>query len=110
MWMPLPCTWNDMNAASTPYGLVLAWQAGRMPVSVARSGLPPPWLKIISGPFKKGYACGNLKINYVVRHILAAFFGRRAYVALVGIQRRRPVRTANVSWVTVVAHQGRCAR
>jgi hypothetical protein len=35
MWMPLPCTLNDMNAASTPYQLVLAWQAGRMPVSVA---------------------------------------------------------------------------
>ena len=44
-------------------------------------------------------------INYVVRHILAAFFGRWPYVALVGIHRRRPVKAANVSWLTVVAHQ-----
>jgi hypothetical protein len=35
MWMPRPCTWNDLNAASTPYDPVLARQAGRMPVSAA---------------------------------------------------------------------------
>jgi hypothetical protein len=38
MWMPRPCTWNDMNAASTPYVPVLARQAGRMSVSAARRG------------------------------------------------------------------------
>jgi hypothetical protein len=40
--------YHDMNAASTPYDLVLAGQAGRMPVSVARRSLSSPWLKIIS--------------------------------------------------------------
>jgi LacI family transcriptional regulator len=35
MWMPRPCTWNDMNAASTPYDPVLTGRAGRMSVSAA---------------------------------------------------------------------------
>jgi hypothetical protein len=38
MWMPRPCTWDDMNAASTPYDPVLARRMGRMSVSAARRG------------------------------------------------------------------------
>jgi hypothetical protein len=36
MWMPRSCMWNDMNAASTPYGPVLMWWVWRMSVSAAR--------------------------------------------------------------------------
>src|SRR5437870_4342896 len=33
MWMPRPCTWNDMIAASTPYAVLRARRAWQMSVS-----------------------------------------------------------------------------